>query len=251
MKKILLGAAMLLAIIGYGGTAKTVHAADYGMASGILTPAETATMTSALDSLKAVLTTLQSGIANDPQFIQKNGAITLAALQIVSKTLNTIQLTLAARNGAPIAYVPPITATPSPAPIALKPKATNTGQKSQSSSGTAATETAQYASATPQTANAAQAVGSANHWPTVAIVVLAIIILAIIFWPTKSRDEEEKTPTVASVKPGTGPSAPSKPSQNDSVKVPTAPMTSNPARPPSSAPSEPQLPSKRSPQSDT
>ena len=204
------------------------------MAAMTLSASDVVAMNTALTSLTAVLVSLQTKIAQNPQFATTNGQDVISALQGIGNTLASIvteakngNIAMAAPQGLQasgsqsVAQTAPVTAVNTQVPAAVAGPAT------------LAAITPAPAAVVPQTAQASSAFSfGALNWPLIIVIIL--IVAAIAIWLWWDDGEEVKRPVVKLA--STQPQRPLQPTFAPSTTQPSMIVNNNQATQPAATP---------------
>jgi hypothetical protein len=171
-------------------TQPTVAVSQPAQVGTKLSAADAASYSATLDALATSLQGLNASISAHPN-------MTAAQTQGVVATLSGMQNTLVAMGNsittsAPISAVSGGSRTTASAPaIAAAPAAQAPVAANQQTGSLAPAVAQQQAAPAPaQTAQAFSLVSfTKTHWPTIAIILLIVIMLVILFWPQSEEDE--------------------------------------------------------------
>jgi len=223
---------------GDSGTA-SVTATPVAVATPVATPSSNNGLSaSEVSAFQGTLSTLAATLSQLNNSLSANATLTLAQKQGVQATLNGMEGTLTAMatsivNDSNLASAAPATApiaVNQPAPVvAATPSLSASVGVAPTPANTAAPVAANQPATTPTTNAAPQTAQASSfwsftkdHWPTIVIVLLVILILAILFWPEKETVKTVSTSNSGSGKPKSAPTANASLSQNTDLNIPRA-----------------------------
>lgn len=221
---------------GDGGTAlaATSIMSDSGTAAtpatsnASLSAADRTEINTALGALANLLVSLQTKIANDPQFLKNNETEVAQSLQVMANTIALIGKSLPTQSAA-VAMTPETQgATPSnsgvtalTAPTTV-PAPTAATAPSAPSNQTAPTGAVENTVATQPAETASAFSFSKLNWPLIIVILLIIAAIAIwLFWD----DGEDVKPAVRTV---SNPSKPPVTAMNNAVQIHSSVSTQTP-----------------------